>query len=212
MTAYTWNTPLGLDNMDRNWPPNLYDLGYAAYDVFLWPGNFVLSQVGTHAPGLALKLGIGVDGDAVVLPAIASAVVWSLLVFLGWKTTKSVCAQILYGGRRVKAILVAKFQKTNRRRQLSRPVAIPDVEIDDLDLAILDTGLTLPPGLALTAAELAGQMTKRPAQLQQRLEKLRKYGLVDGALGETDGFDNYRLTRSGAAVVSIWHRQGGVGL
>jgi hypothetical protein len=48
--------------------------------------------------------------------------------------------------------------------------------------------------------------------LQQRLEKLRKYGLVDGALGETDGFDNYRLTRSGMAVVSMWHRQDAVAL
>jgi hypothetical protein len=204
--------PPGLDSMDTNWPVNLHDLGDVAYDVFLWPGSFILTQLGAHAPELALKLGIGVDGNGVVLTAFVSGMVWSLLGFLSWKILRTVFSQALYGGRRIKAFLVGEAQKANRRRVLRRPVSVPEVEIDDLDMAILNTGMTLPPGLALTAAELSGQLTRRPAQLQQRLEKLRKYGLVDGALGETDGFDNYRLTRSGMAVVSMWHRQDAVAL
>jgi hypothetical protein len=103
-------------------------------------------------------------------------------------------------------LLVCKLQNLNRRQLLSRPVSIPEVEFDDLDLAVLNTGMTLPPGLALTAAELSGQLTKRPAQVQRSLDKLRKYGLVDDVIGTTDGFDNYRPTRSGAAVLSMWHR------
>lgn len=200
-------TPSGIDIMDSTRPVTLQDLGIAAYDVFLWPGTYFLSLLGTHAPGLAMKLGFGIDGPGLVLTAFISAIAWSLLAFLAWKILKDAFAQVLYIGRRARTFLIDMLQKANRRRLLSRPVTVPDVEIDDLDLAILNTGMTLPPGLALTAAELSGQLTRRPDQLQRRLEKLRRYGLVDSALGETDGYDNYCLTRSGMTVVSMWHRE-----
>jgi hypothetical protein len=196
--------------MDTNLPANLRDLADAAYDVFLLPGTYILSQFSALAPAQAIKLGIGIDGSGLALLAFVSALAWSLMGFLAWKILKSLGAQIFYIGRRIKAFLVDNVQKTNRRRILQQPVTVPDAEFDDLDMAILNTGATLPPGLMLTAAELSGQLTRRPAQLQQRLEKLRKYGLVDGALGETDGYDNYRLTRSGAAIVSMWHREDSV--
>ena len=194
--------------MITNWLSNLHDLGKVIYDLFLLPGTFVLSQLGAHAPGLALKLGIGDEGIGVILPAIVSLLVWSFLGILVWKTVRAVSSRIFYGTRRLKTFLVCKLQKLNRRRLLSRPVSIPDVEFDELDIAVLNTGSTLPPGLALTAAELSGQLTKRPAQVQRSLDKLRKYGLVDDTIGTTDGFDNYRLTRSGAYLLSMWQRKG----
>jgi hypothetical protein len=190
---------------------DLHDLGTAMYDLFLLPGTFVLSQLGVHAPELALKLGIGVEGSGVLLPFIVSVVVWSLLGFLVWKALAVVCSRIFYGARRFKTILVGNSQKLNRERLLSRPVSIPDVDLDELDLAVLNTGMTLPPGLALTAAELSGQLTKRPAQVQRSLDKLRKYGLVDDTIGTTDGFDNYHLTRSGAYLLTMWQRKGSGG-
>jgi len=192
--------------MITNWLENLHDLGNAIYDGFLLPGTFVLSQFVAHAPTLALRLGIGAEGNGVMLPAIVSLLVWSSVGILVWKTVRAVCARIFYGTRLLKTLLVCKLQNLNRRQLLSRPVSIPEVEFDDLDLAVLNTGMTLPPGLALTAAELSGQLTKRPAQVQRSLDKLRKYGLVDDVIGTTDGFDNYRLTRCGAAVLSMWHR------
>ena len=197
--------------MITNWLANLHDLGKVIYDLFLLPGTFVLSQLGTHAPELALKLGIGVEGIGVMLPAIVSLLVWSLLGILVWKTVRAIISPIFYGTRRLKTFLVCKFQKFNRRRLLSRPVSIPEVEFDDLDIAVLNSGMTLSPGLAQTAAELSGQLTKRPAQVQQSLDKLRKYGLVDDTIGTTDGFDNYRLTRSGAYLLAMWQRKGNGG-
>ncbi len=197
--------------MITNWPANLHDLGNAAYDVFLWPGNFILSQLGAHAPELALKLGIGVEGNGLMLPAIVSLLVWSLLGILVWETVRAVISRIFYGTRRLKTFLVCKFEKLNRRRLLSRPVSIPEVEFDELDIAVLNTGSTLPPGLALTATELSGQLTKRPAQVQRSLDKLRKYGLVDDTSGTPDGFDNFRLTRSGAYLLSMSQRKGNGG-
>ena len=197
--------------MITNWLPNLHDLSKVIYDLFLLPGTFVLSQLGAHAPELALKLGIGVEGDGVMLPAIVSLLVWWILGILVWKTVEAIISRIFYGTRRLKTFLVCKFQKLNRRRLLSRPISIPEVEFDDLDIAVLNSGMTLSPGLVLTAAELSGQLIKRPAQVQRSLDKLRKYGLVDDTIGTTDGFDNYRLTRSGAYLLAVWQRKGNDG-
>ena len=197
--------------MITNWLANLHDLGKVIYDLFLLPGAFVLSQLGTHAPELALKLGIGVEGVGVMLPAIVSLLVWSLPGILVWKTVRAIISRIFYGTRRLKTFLVCKLQKLNRRRLLSRPVSIPEVEFDDLDIAVLNSGMTLSPGHVLTAAELSGQLIKRPAQVQRSLDKLRKYGLVDDTIGTTDGFDNYHLTRSGAYLLAVWQRKGNDG-
>jgi hypothetical protein len=197
--------------MITKWLANLHDLGKVIYDLFMLPGAFVLSQLDTHAPELALKLGIGVEGIGVMLPAFVSLLLWSLLGILVWKTVRAIISRIFYATRRLKTFLVCKLQKLNRRRLLSRPVSIPEVEFDELDIAVLNTGSTLPPGLALTATELSGQLTKRPAQVQRSLDKLRKYGLVDDTIGATDGFDNFRLTRSGAYLLSMWQRKGNGG-
>jgi hypothetical protein len=174
--------------MITNWLQILHDLGNAIYDLFLLPGTLVLSQLGAHAPELALKLGISGEDTGVILPS-----------------------RIFYGTRRLKTFLVCKFQNLNRRRLLSRPVSIPEVDLDDLDIAVLNSGVTLSPGLALTAPELSDQLTKRPAQVQRSLDKLRKYGLVDDTIGTTDGFDNYCLTRSGAYLLAVWQRKGNGG-
>jgi len=80
--------------MITNWLANLHDLGKVIYDLFLLPGTFVLSQLGTHAPEQALKLGIGVEGIGVMLPAIVSLLVWSLLGILVWKTVRAIISPI----------------------------------------------------------------------------------------------------------------------
>ncbi len=165
--------------MITNWLANLHDLDKAIYDLFWLPGTFVLSQIGAYAPELALKLGIGVEGNGVVLSAIVSLLVWSLSLTLVWKTVRAVFARIFYGILNFKTFLLCKLHELKRRRLLSSPIPIPDVELDDLDIAVLNSGVTLSPGLVLTAAELSGQLIKRPAQVQRSLDKLRKYGLVD---------------------------------
>ncbi len=197
--------------MITNWLANLHDLDKTIYDLFLLPGTFVLSQIGALAPELALKLGIGVKGNGVMFPAIVSLLVWSLSGILVRKAVRAVSARIFYGIRNFKTFLVCKFQKLNRRRLLRRPISIPDVELDDLDIAVLNFGMTLSPGHALTAAEQSGELTQHPEQVQRSLDKLRKYGLVNDTTGTTDGFDNYYLTRSGAYLLTMWQRNGNGG-
>lgn len=194
--------------MITNWLANLQDLAVSAYDVFLWPGTYLLSEMPVYAPGLAAKLGVGTGENGIVITGVVSAVIWTLSAFLAWKIIKTFFAHTYYAALRVKTFLVSRSQMLNRQRVLSEPVPIPDVELDELDLAVLNTGSTLPPGLALTATELSGQLTQRPTRVQQSLDKLRSYGLIDDAIGQTDGYDNYYLTRSGAALLAMWQQHG----
>ncbi len=185
-------------------PAIVQDFAVAAYEIFMWPGNSLLSRIAEHAPGLALTPG----GDGVALPAMISGIVWSLLVFIAFQVFKTIFLNVFYGARRVNVFVTSRWQVRERRRLLSEPVAIPEVDFDELDIAVLNLGSTIPPGLGLTAEELSGQLTKRPRQVEESLEKLRQYGLVDDAATAAGGFRNYCLTRSGAALLAMWKRQG----
>jgi hypothetical protein len=206
--------------MIKTWLADLNNFGIAAVDAFLLPGTIALSQFVAYAPALALRLGVAAETDGAFLPAVLSLLVWLLLAVLVWKfirllqdvarnvnaIVRAICSRILNHLHALKTLLVCKIRQMIPVRKSDNRVSIPEVRFDDLDLSILRTGAALPPGLVLSAPDIAGQLTVRPAQAQRSLDKLRKYELVDSVIGATDGFDNYRLTRSGVALLSVWHR------
>ena len=198
----------GYAGMITDWLAYLQDLAVSAYEVFLWPGIYILTELPVYAPDLAAEMGVGTGQNGIVITGVVSAVAWTLAALLAWKIIKTIAAHTWYAGLRIKTFLVSRAEVLKRRRVLSEPVPIPDVELDELDLAVLNTGSTLPPGLALTAAELSGQLTQRPTRVQQSLDKLRSYGLIDDTISQTNGVDNYYLTRSGAALLSMWQQHG----
>jgi hypothetical protein len=81
------------------------------------------------------------------------------------------------------------------------------VELDDLDMAVLRSTAACGPGFATSAPELAEQLLMRPAQIQRRLEKLSNNKMLDTVIGSTEGFDNYRVSKSGAIFISMWQRK-----
>ena len=153
-----------------------------------------------------------------MLPVLVSLLSWSLLLLLFWKIatlveyiaqivkalTTTICSGIAYRIRSFRARIAYKLRQMLPAPEPGIAVSTPNNDFDDLDLTVLRTGATLPPGLLLSAPELAGQLTKRPAQVQRSLDKLRKYKLVDNVIGDTDGFDNYRLTESGVHLAARW--------
>jgi hypothetical protein len=156
-----------------------------------------------------------------MLPAVLSLLAWLLLVVVAWKfvrllqnvarivnaAIRTICFRTSYRIRSVKTKLVCKFRELIPRRGSSRADMIPEVQLDNLDLAVLRTSGALAPGLALSAPELAGQLTMRPAQVQRSLDKLRKYELVDSVIGSTDGFDNWQIGSGGGKVASPLQRR-----
>ena len=80
-------------------------------------------------------------------------------------------------------------------------------EFDNIDIAVLRSLFNQGPGMAVSAPELAEQLKLRPAQIQHRLDNLAQNHMLRSIIGSTDGFDNYRLTDSGVAFITMMQRQ-----
>jgi hypothetical protein len=197
--------PFGLDGMDTSWPAKLSEFGAATYEAFLWPGTFITTRLVELAPALAPKLGIDVDGAGLLLPAALSLLVWALLLYLVWRVIKSVGLFIYYNLLRVKTFIASTFQTHKARAVVeaaTEALKKSEVVFDDLDVAVLTTSMELAPGVALSAPQLSKHLTKRPALIKRSLEKLKKYGLLAITSGDTEGYDNYQVTPSGAALTA----------
>lgn len=107
-----------------------------------------------------------------------------------------------------KTWFIVKFRHLLPRRKKTEDASgEPQVEFDDLDIAVMKIAATLGPGLAVNAPELADRFHLRPARVQRSLEKLRGNKMLDHVIGSEEGFDNYRLTPLGNAFMSTWARQ-----
>jgi hypothetical protein len=62
-------------------------------------------------------------------------------------------------------------------------------------------------GMATSAPEVAEKFKLRPSQVQRSVDKLRRNKMLDGVIGTTDGYENFRLSPSGATFVAMWQRQ-----
>lgn len=76
-----------------------------------------------------------------------------------------------------------------------------------MDFTVLQAAADLGPGFTTSAPELASQYGLRPSQLEESLLKLQDNKMITSVLGSTDGFDNYRLTDSGAAYIRMWDQR-----
>ena len=199
----------------------LRTIGSRLYDAFVLPGEFLLTQVVVHVPDLAMWLGIDNGETPVLMSLLLSLLSWFLLIVavtmilrLGQNVARilgamgrTVLFRISLAVRSIRTKLVLKLHRFLPRRASSSAGLIPMVEFDDLDLAVLRSASAQSPGFALSAPELAEQFTLRPSQVQHSLDKLNKNKMLDYIIGSTDGFDNYRLTDSGAAFFAMWQRQ-----
>lgn len=209
----------GYKSVFSNWLSPLQDYALAAqatvYDLFLLPGNYVLSMA-ARSPEAAI-LG---DGDVLLLRNLVSALCWLLIVVLAWQLLRVVrnIARVLLalwltvefrfeqGLRNLRTRLVCAVRQLFAARRHHGKVRTFEVAFDDIDVAILQSGQRLRPGYTLSVPELAGRLTVRPSLVQSSIDKLRKQKLVECAFGSTDGFENYRLTPAGITLLSVWRR------
>jgi len=197
----------------------LHDFGSAIYQGFVLPGKICLLQLEVYAPDFAKLLSYG-HGPAIVTFMLA-LVVWTMalvaLILLRrllldlTRIVRSVIRTIIFRITielgNFKSKLVCRFRKLAPKRNREDLESVPTIQFDDLDLAVLRSASTLGPGFALSAPELADELTMRPAQIQRSLEKLSINKMLDAVMGSTDDFDNYRLTDSGAAFLLMLQRQ-----
>lgn len=202
----------------------LQQVGNTIYDVFVLPGDLVLSKFAAQAPLVATKLGILGDDQADILPVVVSLVIWFLLALVATKIVKIIVSlwqnivrivgaiirtisfRILVATRNFKTGLMCRLRRLIPRRSRSVDAAT-EVEFDNLDLAVLRSAATCGPGFATSAPELADQFKLRPGRIQRSLDKLSSNKMIDHVAGSTDGFETYRLSQSGAHFMAMWQRK-----
>ena len=188
----------------------LQDFALSIYSAFVMPGDIVL-----------MLIGVADSARSVTMLFIVSLTVWSLLAIaglialkFGQNTARYVSAMfrtVLYrmslavGNFKTKFIL--KLREIFPKRADRQANAIPMVEFDDVDLAVLRTAAARGPGFTTSAPEIAEQLTLRPAQIQRSLEKLSHNKMLENTIGSTDGFENYRVSQMGSAFALNWSRQ-----
>jgi len=194
--------------MNKTWFTLLKEGGDSLRDAFLQPGELVISFFAPVLEPIA-------DHNVFLLSVCVAALVWISLLVGAWKLVKSGQRVGRSLGVAIRARLFLFKKKLPRRnglliscQQAGDPAPETEVEFDDLDLAVLTSAATLHQGFVLTAPDLAAQLKSRPMQVQSSLEKLTVNMMLERALGSTDDYDNYRLTRAGAAFVSMWQRNG----
>ncbi len=186
---------------------------------FLAPGEFLLREAALRAPGALAALDVGAaDSTAVLCLAVAY---WLVVLLVAARILRivrlvmrkiSTFLRIVYFwialfARSIKTLFVCTLRKLSLWRRPGNLDETRFVEISETELAFLRHAAERGPGFAVSAPDLAESFAMRPAQAQRYLDSLAANRLVDYAFGATDGFENYRLTDTGAAFLAMWNRR-----
>jgi hypothetical protein len=207
--------------MISNWLSTLRQFGELLREIYLAPGEVALSRFIELAPLTAADRGITASADSTVLVAVTAGMFWLLTSIIAWRlyrycqsllrNSAAVLHTIWYRTRQavggLKIWLICRYREFVPRRQDDGIDAIPEIDFDELDLAVLRSAAARGPGMATSAPEVAEEFKLRPSQVQRSVDKLRRNKMVDSVIGETDGYDNFRLSSSGATFVAMWQRQ-----
>jgi hypothetical protein len=109
------------------------------------------------------------------------------------------------GGLKIR--LICRYREFVPKREDDGIDAVPEIDFDDLDLAVLRSAAATGPGLATSAPEIAEKFKLRPSDVQRSIDKLRQNRMLDTVIGSTDGYGNFRLSHYGATFVAVWQRQ-----
>ncbi len=209
--------------MIDNWLTTLREFGDLLREIYFAPGDFVLSKFAELAPVTAANWGIVPGVDSTAVSAVTSGLFWLLMAIIAWRLYRycqsflrnlvAVFHTIRYRGWQaagsLKTRLVCRLREFVPRRRDDGLEAVPEIDFDDLDLAVLRSAAARGPGLAMSAPEIAEKFKLRPSQVQRSIDKLRQSKMLDTVIGTTDGYENVRLSPSGATFVAMWQRQHG---
>ncbi len=199
----------------------LRDFGIVLREIFLAPGDFLLSKFAELAPVTASNWGIGGESDSIAQVAVTSGVFWLLLLIVAWRLFRygqsflrnliAVVHTAWYRGRQaagsLKTLVVCRLREFVPTRRDDGIDTVPEIDFDDLDLAVLRSAAARGPGLAMSAPEIAEKFKLRPSQVQRSVDKLRRNKMLETVIGSTDGYGNFRLSPSGATFIAMWQRR-----
>jgi hypothetical protein len=182
------------------------EIGDSLREIFLAPGDFLM---------LAFSPGLQILGDSreLMLSVAISAMFWLLLligarklVLLGQRIFRRVSLSFRARWFLLKTKLTGRKAPFAKTKRTSKSDSETEVTFNDLDLALLSSAAELDPGFAMSAPDLAKKLKLRPREVQSSLEKLSGNMMLERTLGSTDDYDNFQLTRAGAAFLFMWQR------
>ncbi len=186
----------------------------------LWyaPAERLLGLVEVHAPAVGASLGLLPDALSPDGMAVLATICWIACGVIAWLAARIVLRVVRVVEFAVRNVAhyvqgIWKSLRThwavrvlrNRPDEAAASLTAHAVDFSAVDVAVLTATATLKPGFAVSAPELAERLQRRPGEIQQSLEKLYRIKLLDVTLGSTDGFDNYVISTSGAALGSMLH-------
>lgn len=207
--------------MINNWLSSLRHFGLLVREMYFAPGDFVLSKFAELAPLTAANWGVTGNGDSVMAAAVISGFFWLLASLIAWRLYRygrsfvrnfvalmhTAWYRIRQAAGSLKTLVVCRLREFVPSRRDDGIDAVPEIDFDDLDLAVLRSAAARGPGLAMSAPEIAEKFKLRPSEVQRSIDKLRRNRMLDTVIGSTDGYGNFRLSPSGATFVAMWQRQ-----
>lgn len=207
--------------MINNWLSSLRQFGLLVREIYFAPGDFVLSKFAELAPLTAANWGVTGNGDSLMAAAVISGIFWLLMSLVAWRLYRygrslvrnlvalmhTAWYRIRQAAGSLKTLVVCRLREFVPSRRDDGIDAVPEIDFDDLDLAVLRSAAARGPGLAMSAPEIAEKFKLRPSEVQRSIDKLRRNRMLDTVIGSTDGYGNFRLSPSGATFVAMWQRQ-----
>ena len=207
--------------MINNWLSSFRHFGLLVREMYFAPGDFVLSKFAELAPLTAANWGVTGNGDSVMAAAVISGFFWLLASLIAWRLYRygrsfvrnfvalmhTAWYRIRQAVGSLKTLIVCRLREFVPSRHDDGIDAVPEIDFDDLDLAVLRSAAARGPGLAMSAPEIAEKFKLRPSEVQRSIDKLRRNRMLDTVIGSTDGYGNFRLSPSGATFVAMWQRQ-----
>ncbi|HSN72896.1 MAG TPA: helix-turn-helix domain-containing protein [Steroidobacteraceae bacterium] len=188
-----------------------------SYELFRLPADALFAIVGEHAPPLVRWSGFPGEFGDLTAPYVA-ALLWALAVIavvVVYRAIRDAYVTACGYTRRFQEAWLRIGRNASRRSRLERKVAgsrrhtrgpdptiSEEIELGELEYAVLRCHADLIPGRGVTAAQVAESLDVRISQIRRALEVLSMLQLIVRVSRSSPGEDAFRLTPHGEGFLA----------
>ena len=197
---------------------NLSAFGSALYGTFVLPGEILFGWFALLSPAKADMLRL--NNGEIIYPLILALIVWTLLIVLGLKLLRALrhfgrlCEAMIRTAiyhtntqaRNLRLSIIWKLRKLFPKRFEAAESTANDVELDEMDYAVLRCALQLGTSVSVSAPDLAKRLRIRPALARQSIEKLARHNMLGSEGRSWRGVESFRVTKAGDMFTGMMQR------
>lgn len=197
---------------------NLSAFGSALYGSFVLPGEILFGWFALLAPAKAEVMRL--NNGEIIYPLILALMVWTLLIVLGLRllrTLKNIGRLIeamvrtaVYHtktkARNLRLSMIWKLRELFPKRFETAEPTANELELDEMDYAVLRCALRLGASVSVSAPDLAKRLRIRPALARQSIEKLARHNMLGQEGRSWRGVASYRVTKAGEMFTGMMQR------